>query len=69
MTDLNEIASTPEVSETAETTNETQPETGEAVGYSSDHYKWEMAQAIKSGNSVWLEHAKANYANALAKGR
>lgn len=25
----------------------------EILGYSSDHYKWEMGQALASGNKIW----------------
>ena len=42
-------------------------ETDERVGYSSDYYKWEMANAIKNGNSIALKYAKKNYAEAKVR--
>lgn len=39
----------------------------EALGYSSEHYKHEMARAIKNGNKTAYEHAKKNYSHAKVK--
>lgn len=39
----------------------------ETLGYSSDHYKWEMEQALKSGNQIWYENAKRHYGEAKAR--
>lgn len=40
---------------------------GERLGYSSDHYKHEMAAAIKNDNKIAYENAKRNYAEKVAK--
>ena len=42
-------------------------ETDERVGYSSDYYKWEMANAIKNRNSIALKNATAGYGKAKAR--
>lgn len=42
-------------------------EVAEHLGYSSDYYQWEMANAIKSGNQIAYDYAKRNYANAKAR--
>ncbi len=39
----------------------------EKLGYSSDHYEWEMAQALEKGNSVAYDNAKRNWAKAKAR--
>lgn len=53
----------PELQENQEQTDEGK----EALGYSSDHYKHEMARAIKNGNKIAYEHAKKNYSHAKVK--
>ena len=42
-------------------------EADERVGYSSDYYKWEMANAIKNGNLIALKHAKQHYSEAKVR--
>ena len=45
-------------------------ETGEeqeSVGYSSDHYEHEMASALKNGNKIAYDNARANWARAKAR--
>ena len=39
----------------------------EAVGYSSDYYKHQMEIALKNGNKIAYENAKANWAKAKVK--
>lgn len=37
------------------------------LGYDSDYYMWEMANAIESGNQVAYDYAKRDYAEAKAR--
>ena len=39
----------------------------EKLGYSSDHYEWELEQALEKGNSVAYDNAKRNWAKAKAR--
>lgn len=80
MSDLNEIMNveeqeTPENIETTEavesvevkeTPEDTKKVSGK-LGYSSEHYQWEMANAIKNNNQIAYDNAKRNYANAKAR--
>lgn len=50
-----------------ENSSDKQGEGKESLGYSSDHYKWEMGQALKSGNQIWYENAKRHYGEAKAR--
>ena len=54
------------IKEVSKDTNEVD-ETDERVGYSSDYYKWEMANAIKNRNSIALKNATAGYGKAKAR--
>ena len=42
-------------------------EGGEAMGYSSDYYKNEMAKALESGNRIAYDYAKRDWARAKAR--
>ena len=39
----------------------------ETHGGSADHHKWEMTQALASGNKIAFDNAKARYAEAVVK--
>ena len=42
-------------------------EGGEAMGYSSEHWKHELKCAIANGNEIAAKNAKKNYASALVR--
>ncbi len=44
-----------------------QTEEQESMGYSSDHYEWEMKTALENGNRIAYDNAKRNWANAKVK--
>lgn len=69
MNELNEIGRevTEEVTETVKETDKDVRENAETVGYSSDYYKWQMANAIESGNQIAYDYAKRDYAKAKAE--
>lgn len=55
-----------ETTEIAENPEAPQKVSGK-VGYSSDYYQWEMANAIESGNQIAYDYAKRDYAEAKAR--
>lgn len=70
-TEVNDNPEAPENIEIPE--NNEAPENQEAqestteLGYSSEHYKAEMARAIKNGNEIAYKNAEKNYAKALER--
>ena len=71
MFDMNELnVETAENVETVENTENPAAESKKVsgkIGYSSDYYQWEMANAIESGNQVAYDYAKRDYAEAKAR--
>ena len=71
MFDMNELnVETAENVETVENTENLTAESKEVsgkIGYSSDHYQWEMSNAIKNNNQIAYDNAKRNYADAKAR--
>lgn len=68
-----ETAENVETAENAEATENTEKTAADLkqvsgkIGYSSDHYQWEMSNAIKNNNQIAYDNAKRNYADAKAR--